>query len=42
MYQARACGFEAELTAPEGEGQSVGGDVLDGSNVGPVDYEMHT
>ena len=36
IYQARACGFEAELTAAEGEGLSVGADVFDGSNVGPV------
>ena len=36
VYQARACGFEAELTAVEGEGLSVGAGVFDGSNVDPV------
>ena len=36
IYQARACGFEAELTAAEGVGVSVGADVFDGSNVDPV------
>ena len=35
VYQARACGFEAELTAAEGEGLSVGADVFDGCNVDP-------
>ena len=33
IYQARACGFEAELTAAEGEGLSDGADVFDGSSV---------
>ena len=33
MYQARACGFESGLIAPEGEGLSVGADVFDSSNV---------
>ena len=36
VYQARACGFETELTAVEGEEMSVGADVFDGSNVDPV------
>ena len=36
VYQARVCGFEAELTAAEGEGLSIGADVSDGSNVDPV------
>ena len=36
VYQVRACGFEAELTAVEGEGLSVGADVFDRSNVDPV------
>ena len=36
MYQVRACGFEAELTAGEGEGLSVGADVFDGSKVDRV------
>ena len=31
VYQARACGFEAELTAAGGEGLSVGADVFDRS-----------
>ena len=29
LYQARACSFEAELTAAEGDGLSVGTDVID-------------
>ena len=29
LYQARACGFEAELTAAEGDGLGVGADVID-------------
>ena len=33
VYQARACGFEAELTVAEGKGLSVG---TDGTNVDPV------
>ena len=33
MYQARASGFENELTAAEGDGLSVGDDVFDSSNV---------
>ena len=36
VYQAKACGFEAELTAAEGEELSVGADVFEGSNVDPV------
>ena len=36
VYQARACGFEAELTAAEGEELNVGADVFDPSNVDPV------
>ena len=36
MYQARASGFENELTAAVGEGLSVGDDVFDSSNVDPV------
>ena len=40
MYEARVCGFEAELPASEGGGLSVGADVFDdvfdGSNVDPV------
>ena len=36
MYQAKACGFEAELTAAKGKGLGVGADVFDGSNVDPV------
>ena len=36
MYQARVCRFEAELTAAEAEGLSVGADVFNGSNVDPV------
>ena len=36
VYLARACGFEAELTAAKGEGLIVGADVFDGSNVDPV------
>ena len=37
MYQARACGFEVELTAAEGEGLSVGADVFYvGNNVDPM------
>ena len=36
VYQARACGFEAELTAAEGEELSVGADVFYQSNVDPV------
>ena len=36
MYQARACGFEAELTAAKGKGLSVGTDVFDESNVDTV------
>ena len=39
VHQARACGFEAELTAAEGEGLSVGADVFDGSNVDPVRFQ---
>ena len=36
IYQARACGFEDELIAPEGEGLSVGADVFDNSSVDPL------
>ena len=36
LYQARASGFEDELTAAEGDGLSVEADVFDNSNVGPV------
>ena len=36
LYQARASGFEDELTAAEGDGLSVGTDVFDSSNVDPV------
>ena len=36
IYQARACGFEAELTAAEKEGLSVGAGVFDRSNVDPM------
>ena len=36
VYRARACGFEAELTAAEGEGLSVGANVFDRSNVDSV------
>ena len=35
-YQARASGFENELTAAVGDGLSVGADVFDSSTVGPV------
>ena len=36
LYQARASGFEDELTAAEGDGLSIGADVYDSSNVDPV------
>ena len=36
LYQARASGFEDELTAAEGDGLRVGSDVFDSSNVNPV------
>ena len=36
MYQARANGFGDELTAAEGDGLSVGANVIDSSNVDPV------
>ena len=36
LYQARASGFEDELTAAEGDGLSVGADVFDSSNIDPV------
>ena len=36
LYQARASGFEDELTAVEGDGLSLGADVFDSSNVDPV------
>ena len=39
MYQARASGFEDELTAAEGDGLSVGLDVFDSSSVDPVRFQ---
>ena len=36
LYQARASGFENELTAAGSDGLSVGADVFDSSNVDPV------
>ena len=36
LYQARASGFENELTAAVGDGLSGGADVFDSSNVDPV------
>ena len=33
VYQVRACGFEAEVTAADREGLRVGADVFDQSNV---------
>ena len=36
LYQARASGFEDELTAAKGDGLSVGAGVFDSSNVDPV------
>ena len=36
IYQVRVCGFEAELTASEGEGLNVGADFFGQSNVDPV------
>ena len=36
LYQARASGFENELTAAVGDGLSVRADVFDSSNVDPV------
>ena len=36
LYQARASGFEDELTAAEGDELSVGADVFDSINVDPV------
>ena len=36
VYQTKACGFEAELTAAEEEGLSVGADFFCRSNVDPV------
>ena len=36
LYQARASGFEDELTAAEGDWLSVGANVFDSSNVDPV------
>ena len=36
LYQARASGFENELTAAVGDGLSVGADVFDSSNLDPV------
>ena len=40
LYQARANGFEDELTAAEGGGLSVGSDVFDSSKGDPCDCEM--
>ena len=36
LYQARASGFEDELTAAEGDGLSAGANVFDSSDVDPV------
>ena len=36
VHQARVCGFEAELTAAEGEGLNVGAGGFYGSNVDSV------
>ena len=36
LYQARASGFENELTAAEGDGLRAGADVFNSSNVDPV------
>ena len=36
LYQARASGFEGELTEAEGDGLSVGANVFDSSKVDPV------
>ena len=36
LYQARASGFEDELTADEGDGLNVGADIFDSSNVDPM------
>ena len=36
LYQARASGFEDELTAAEGDGLSFGANVFDSSDVDPV------
>ena len=36
LYQAKASGFEDELTAAQGDALSVGADVFDSSNVDPV------
>ena len=36
VHQARACGFDAELTAAEGEGLSIGAEVFDRSKVEPT------
>ena len=36
VYQARACGFEADLIAVKEERLSVGADVFDRSNVDPM------
>ena len=38
MYQARACGVEAELSAAEGEGVGVGADVFCRSNIDPMRF----
>ena len=42
VYQARASGFEAGLTAAEGEELSIEAYVSDSSNIDPVNCEMHT
>ena len=36
LYQARASGFEDDLTAAEGDALSVGADFFDSSNINPV------
>ena len=36
VHQARARGFDAELTAAEGEGLSIGAEVFDRSNADPM------
>ena len=39
VYHTRACGFETELAAAEGEGLSVGAHGFERSNVDPVSLE---
>ena len=36
MYRAKACDFEDELIAAEGEGLNAGSDIFDGNNVDSV------